>query len=148
MAENQETSVTSTPTPIKRGRGRPPKVKQSVLPVNVAKTLKSDQDLSKLKNERLTTLLKATNSKYDTLDDIEYRSRIEHMNLTDLQNECMKVGLKPNVTIETKNISIGTLMDLFYENKRSFAPDESGQNKNVLSEDKRAKLLELMKNAR
>lgn len=154
MSENVQ--IPENPTiPVKRGRGRPKgslnritKVSKGVLPTETTQIPKSDKDLLKLKNERLTALLKATNAKYNTLDAAEYQSRIEHMNLTDLQDECMRVGLKPNVTTETKNISIGTLMDLFNENRRAFLPDESGQNKNNLDQNQREKLLELMKSAR
>jgi len=169
MSENTQIVENPTQTLVKRGRGRPPgsknKVSKSALPVNkaiklnpepvvttfkeaAAEVAKDDKNSPKAKAERLNALLRVTDGKYNTLDDKEYRSRIEHMTLTDLQDECMRVGLKPNVTVETKQISIGTLMDLFYENKRSFVPDESGQDKTVLSEDKREALLELMKVAR
>lgn len=162
--------IIENPTiPVKRGRGRPKgsktKVSKAVLPVNVAiktspnpiittfkdaaaEVTKDKEDAAKLKLEKLTALLRATGAKYDTFDEKEYQNRIERMNLTDLQNECMRVGLKPNVTIETKNISIDTLMTLFFDNKRSYIPDESGINRTVLSDDKRAKLLELMKSGR
>lgn len=170
MSENvQNLENPIIPTETKRGRGRPKgsktKISKAVLPVNIAiKTnpnpiittfkdaaadvAKDKEDAAKSKLEKLTRLLRATGAKYDTFDEKEYQNRIEHMNLTDLQDECMRVGLKPNVTIETKNLSIDTLMDLFYDNKRSYIPDESGVNRTVLSDDKRAKLVELMKVAR
>lgn len=142
--------ITSSP---KRGRGRPKgsktKISHGVLPTDKAvESPKEDKDLTKLKADKLTTLLRVTGSRYNTFDENEYRSRIEHMNLTDLQDECMRVGLKPNTTTETRNMTLDTLMSLFYDNKRSYVPDESGVNKTILSEDKRAKLLELMKVAR
>ncbi len=169
MSENAENPQDVVISPPKRGRGRPKgsktKVVKSVLPVNPAikihlnddtevlpldKTIvvNNDKDAPKSKLERLTAILKGNNNTYDTLDAAEYRNRIDHMSLNDIQDECMKVGLKPNVTIETKNITIGTLMELFNENKKGFLPDESGQNQTVLTDDKRMKLTELMKNAR
>lgn len=150
MTENTQTQENSNIIPVKRKRGRPAKVKVShgVLPTDPIKTSIEDKNASKTKQEKLTQLLRATGSKYDTFDENEYRSRIESMTLTDLQEEAMRVGLKPNITIETRSISLDTLMDLFYDNKRSFIPDESGNNKTVLSEETANKLLELMKNAR
>lgn len=166
---SETVQIPENPTiPGKRGRGRPKgsktKVLKSKLPTDAVQTSLSDdvttskntvtevtqgnKDVAQSKLDKLTRLLRATGAKYDTLDASEYRNRIERMDLTDLQNECMRVGLRPNVTIETKGISIDTLMSLFYDNKRSYVPDESGINQTVLTDEKREKLLELMKSGR
>ncbi len=150
MSENTE-NITQPTEAVKRGRGRPKgstSVSKALLPVNKAIVVNKDKTSPEARAERLASLLRVSHNKYSTLDEAEYQDKIEKMSLTELQDECLKVGLRPNTTTETRNITISTLMDLFHENKRSFKPDESGHNKSVISDDKRAKLTELMKSAR
>ncbi len=129
------------PTPKKK-RTRKPRIKKSVLPTDKPVTPEPST------SEKITNLLRATNARYDTIDSKVYSDRIERMTLNDLQDEAMRCGLKPNVTMDTRNVCLDTLMNLFYENKRAAMPDESGFNQTNISDEKRTKLLDLMKDAR
>lgn len=175
--------IPDAPIIPKRKRGRPPKVKQAIIPVNkaiktekceelnikdsltitndgeevktfkqaaeVVKKDKQDKEVSlKSKQEKLTSLLRESGGKYDTNDAGEYQTRLESFSLNDLQDEAMKVGLKPNITTEARSLAISSMLDLFYENQRTLTPDNSGHNQTQLSDKKREKLLNLMRDAR
>ena len=125
---------------IKVSKGVVQENTQEVVQVTVAKKPK---DLNKL-----ARLISLTGANYDTTDAEVYKDRIEKMSINDLQNEALRVGLKSNIDNSTKNIAIGTMMNLFYDNIRQLTADISGTNQANLNEKKRQKLTELMAAAR
>ena len=147
MIENAETiQQTENPTPIKRKRGRPPKVSKSTLPTDKVEAPKTNKNVPKSNEAQLSALLRTTGAKYDTLDMDVYKARLDNMSLNDLRDEAIRVNIKP---LGDRSLTTITLIGLFREEVLKFTPNISGIDKTPkLDPDKRARLTELMKNAR
>lgn len=79
--------------------------------------------------------------KYNTLDQAKYKSFLDSLSITELQDEAMKRGLKP---IAERPFMTETLIKLFREYARQFIPVQPDGSSKIPPN----KLAELMKIAR
>lgn len=92
--------------------------------------------------EKIEKTLNITgNGKYNTLDQAKYKTFLDSLSITELQDEAMKRGLKP---ISERPFMTETLIKLFREYARQFIPVQPEGSSNIPPN----KLAELIKIAR
>lgn len=124
---------------VKRGRGRPKK--NNGLTIAKSEVLDAPKDLNKAGE-----LLRASGALFDTLDSDIYRARLDSFSLNELTNEAFRVGLKGG---QDRTNTTRAILEVFQDYRNKFVPNYLGVGqKDGLSDDKRTKALELMKDGR
>lgn len=120
--------------PVKRGRGRPPKVATPV------------ETPSQEKLETASNLLRASGALFDTLDLEVYKTRLDSLSLNELHNEAIRVGLK---TGTDRSNCTRAILEVFTDYRNKFLPSYTGFiTKDGLSDEKRAIALKLMQDGK
>lgn len=109
---------------------------------------KKNENLEKTPSlKKVANLLKINGAKYNTLDVNEYKKFLDSLTINGLYDEALRCGLK---AYGERTLTTRTLIDLFNQYCALNVPNykSAGIDTAKLSEEKKAKILDLMKDAR